>query len=322
MKLKNIFFIICLSTSCLCATELSPITQRGENIFLTADFLYWMAQLEGLAFARSTTTKKVSGDWSPGFKVGIGSILPHDQWQVFFEYSRIHNHTIKHAGASFYPLWNVGGLLGSAPNSFTTSSSYALWKQTFNSLDITLGKHFVPSSCTLFFPFLGLKGIYYHQYYNVGYHNVSPGGFLTSSSHLLMTTRQRCWGVGILGGFNSEWLLIHDLRLFGDLAIAAVSSHFNNSRKDFLNYINTPTNQITVANAASHCYTVKMMLDFALGFKTDLWFKEDRYHFSMQLGWEMQLWLHQNQTIVLLDPSHNQGNLFFQGLTFKTRFDF
>lgn len=294
----------------------SPYVKEGDSIFLTGDFLYWTTQIDGLEFARSGSTgaiKNLPSSWNPGFRVGIGSILPHDKWEVFFEYTRIQTKQSQHVGAGYFPLWIGGGL---------AESSKAIQTQTFNDLNISLGRTFIPSKKTLFYPFIGIKGTYDVQHYLVGYENVAPRGLFNKETNVSIKTRQLFWGVGILAGFNSEWLMTKYLGLFGNFYFAGLSSHFKDSRKDFLAYTETPDKEATVANIKNKFFTLQAMFDLELGLKTDLWFSDDRYHFSIQAGWELQTWLHQNQTILLFSPSSRGGNLSFQGLTLKTRFDF
>lgn len=293
----------------------APYAKDGDRIFFTGDFLYWSSQVDNLQFARSKntgSTKCIHSSWAPGFRVGVGSILPHDNWEIFFEYTRIQNKNTAHAGSNYYPLWNIAGLLGAYPSSFTTHSSKASKAQTFNDLNITLGRTFIPSRSTLFYPFVGIKGTYDTQHYNVAYEQVSSGGALLKEANLSMKTHQRFWGVGILGGVNSEWLMIKYLSLFGHFYLAGVSSHFNTSRKDFLSYTDSSDHEETLVSTGNNHSTLQAMFDLELGVKTDLWFKEDSYHFSLQAGWEFQTWLHQCQS----------QNLSFQGLTLKARLDF
>ena len=64
------------------------------------------------------------------------------------------------------------------------------------------------------------------------------------------------------------------------------------------------------------------ILELGVGLRWEIWFYDDSYHFALDVGWEEQLWWDFNRIFHVFDPSSILGNLNFQGLTLKARFDF
>jgi hypothetical protein len=275
--IKKIFFIflfiLSLTLSAKEAKDVikAPYTQHTIPFFLTGDFLYW-----------KTSTDTLNTPWQPGFRVGIGSFLPHDDWQIFLEYTRL---------------------------SFHSSHSKIFYSQTFNNLDLTLGKYIVPSQATLFFPFFGLQATTdtWNQHFP----------YLIKQQEVKKITQQKFWGIGILMGFNSEWLLLKYLRLFGNVSLAALSSHVHCSRKDSFS-----SSGAYFINTKNSLFTIQPMFDLEIGLKTDVWLDKDKHHLSLQGGWELQIWPWQNHCSTFNIPCTQRRALSFQGLSLKARWDF
>lgn len=312
---------------------IGPMVKNGCDLFLTADFLYFGVNQTGLSFARSGiattsganatqgTTKNISTAWDPGFRVGVGAILPHDSWQVSFEYTWLHSKKSNQAGDGFFPLWNVGGFMRSNNQDFAATQSQASFKQTFNNLDITLGKYLKTSEKLMIMPFMGIRGTYYDQDYDVRYDGVLAHGLLLQDSNLLMKIDQYYWGIGLVGGMNTDWKISSHFSIFGNLLIAGLSSHFNSQRKDYITSLETNTTS-RVVNTSAKFYTVVPAFDLQLGLKCDYHFKQMRYHLGAEIGYEAMVYLDQNHYISLINSASNSGNLSFNGLKVRLRFDF
>ncbi|PCI95151.1 hypothetical protein COB11_02930 [Candidatus Aerophobetes bacterium] len=313
---------------------IGPMVKNGCDIFISADFLYWGVKQDSLSFAQSGvsanattpvttrgTTKSISTSWDPGFKVALGAILPHDNWQVLFEYSWIHTKKTENAGVGFYPLWNMAGVMRNDNSTFTSDSSKATFKQTFNNLDIQLGKHLMSGTKLIIMPFMGIRGTYIDQDYDVSFVNVPANNNLLVDANLLMKADQYYWGIGLMGGMNTDWIISKHFSIFGNFLIAGLSSRFNSARKDFITPVATGVRSRLV-NTRNRFYTIIPAFDFQLGFKGDMFFKDRRYHLGIQAGYEMQIFLDQNNYVILLSSSGNRGDLSFNGLSLKMRFDF
>ena len=72
------------------------------DLFTTLSFLYWQPREDGLSLALSSYAEPQENpgklfnmhfDYKPGFKIGVGSNFTHDNWNLFFEYTRLHGAT-------------------------------------------------------------------------------------------------------------------------------------------------------------------------------------------------------------------------------------
>ena len=74
---------------------------NGWNLFLNTEFLWWVAKEDGLYYAQSGYTEaltstvppdgtinfnghlqRVTPDWSPGFRIGLGGNMAYDEWDI------------------------------------------------------------------------------------------------------------------------------------------------------------------------------------------------------------------------------------------------
>lgn len=307
------------------AYQTGPLVRDGADIFISPEYLFWGVNQQGLCFAISGVSgspatqgeiKSIPTKWSSGFRVGLGAFLPHDNWETSFTYTWIKSNQIEEAQDGYSPLWNIGNLIGSQSSSFHPASTTASFKQTFQNLDIALSKRLMIGNSLILSPFAGIRGTYNDQHYHVSYLDIPPIGPLASLSDLSMKMNQYYWAVGFIGGGNSSWMITKNFGIFGDFLLGALSSHFSINRKDFLN------SEANLANINSAFYTMTVVFDFQLGLKADFWPSKSRYHLGFELGYEQMLYLDQNQYIQLLSANTSKGDLSFNGLTFKMRFDF
>jgi Legionella pneumophila major outer membrane protein precursor len=97
---------------------ISPVVCHGANLFITGDFLYWKAEEDDLDYVAKLETqppppsttfplssyqgKLYSPDfkWEPGFRVGIGAMLPYDGWDLYTQWTRLYSSPDDQACAS------------------------------------------------------------------------------------------------------------------------------------------------------------------------------------------------------------------------------
>jgi len=330
-----------------------PRVSNGVDVFFTADFIYWTARQDGMAYARSgvddydtavalnNTTEGSTffpkTKFSPGFKAGVGLNLGHDGWDVYLNYTWFHTHlqgskSSQHANSQgIIPLWDIG-TIGHVTakdhfivlNSFiSVSNAQSDWFLHFNNFDLSLGRNFYVSQYLALRPFVGLKGTWYNQKYDVRY-----SGFLDPdiaedvlSTHLHM--KQNFWGVGIRTGLDASWFFDKNWSIFGNTAVSALWGRFQNHRYDYVTRapINPP-HTVTVIDTIFNFHSVKPVLELQLGLRYDYWFSSDQYHFGVSAAWEEQVWFSQNQFFDVGVGYSHPGDLIFQGLTIDFRFDF
>ncbi|MBM3192011.1 MAG: MOMP family protein [Chlamydiae bacterium] len=318
---------------------------------LTADFIYWTARQEGMAYARggvadytdalslgdahSGSTYFPPTHFSPGFKAGIGLNLGHDGWDTYLNYtwlhSNQHNSVQKSAGYSsgIIPLWEIASVGNQqSQTQFITLSNFvnmtnasASWSLHFNNFDLDLGRNYYISQYLALRPHAGLKGSWYNQHYHVSYSGFLEPDIASELSETHMDIEQHFWGVGIRTGVDTSWFFDKNWSLFGNTSLAALWGRFNVQRQD---YATTLPNGVVykTTNTRSDFHTIKPVLELQLGVRYDYWFSDDDYHLGIQAAWEEQLWFNQNQFYEVTSGFESHGDLGMQGLTLTFRFDF
>ncbi|MCB1115486.1 MAG: hypothetical protein KDK71_03355 [Chlamydiia bacterium] len=317
-----------------------PRVDHGINAFITGDFIYWTARMDGLAYVQTGVsdggsnanhgkTRYPDWRWTPGFKAGLGLSIPHDGWDVFVEYTWLHSSawdSLDNNIDGINPIWDISNLWNFAADVFTVQSARVNWKLYFNNFDVSLGRNYFVSRYLTLRPFIGFKGSWINQDYHVKCPIVTD----EISSLFGMKNDQSYWGIGLRSGVNAAFRFTQTWSIYGNLALSALWSQFevdradtrNDSRNDGLP--DRPPLNVTVTdiNFEDSFHTVKGVLELGIGMRGEWWFLEDRYHILLQAGWEEQLWINHNQLAKVHFVSSAHGDLILQGLTVKMRFDF
>ncbi|MCB1106948.1 MAG: MOMP family protein [Chlamydiia bacterium] len=292
---------------------------RGDwNVFLTGDFIYWTVRQDGLLYAVSGAGAGVSGsvhgldwNWDPGFKVGLGFNLPHDGWDLFAEYTWIHSDardSTEQAAvtSNLIPYWVVSGSAD-----FLTRAS-ANWDVHYNNLTLDLGRNAYLSQYMKLRLFAGLHTAWIDQDYKAEYTTIA------NAIHRL-DLDQDFWGIGLRAGLNNSFQFTKDFSFFADLALSILWGQFDLSRLE-RNTVNNVTT--TALNTGVKPHTAEPVANIGAGFRYDVWFSQDRFHFLLQAGWEHSLWILHNEVIKNLSEPDHGGDFYLQGFTLKARFDF
>lgn len=317
-----------------------PRVDHGIDACITADFLFWTARMDGLAYvhtgAGSGTTNASKGktrypdwNWRPGFKVGLGLEIPHDQWDVLAEYTYLHSSAwdkIDENTNGVIPVWNITNLDDDSLGVDSIASAKANWQLRFNTIDVSLGRNYFISRYLTLRPSFGFKGSWVSQDYHVKEHLVQN----ILDSRLDMKNDQDYWGIGIRFGLNTAWRFTQTWSIYGNLALSGLWGQFEVKRTDtFVDVMNAggpdspPTGiKITDIFIENDFHTLKGILELGIGMRGEGWFLEDRYHFLVQGGWEEQVWFNHNQLAKINYSQSANGDLILQGLTIKARFDF
>lgn len=331
--------------------EMNKITPSGEpavtryaDPFITADFIYWKAQEDGLDYAFNGTTSLVSNAgkgrsrhpnfrYEPGFKVGAGLKFRHDGWDIFTQYTRLnvnrhhgHHSVSSSADGTSEAQSNITMPYGGDLVTFWTDSAKTRWSFNFNVIDLELGRNFWVSKWLTMRPFVGLKFDWTTQRFRTEYDGVSGnyiddnvGGGLVTGSDVTMKMKQNQWAAGLRAGLNTTWYLWRHWCVFGELAVSGMANNFHSKRHDT---VSTPAGIAwTQNNFSRRTNPLTAILEWSLGFRFETAFHNDDYMFQLQAGWEEQLWFNENQ-FPLFPNAGSGGNLSFQGLTVKAAFYF
>jgi len=314
----------------------SPRVENGADVFISADFIYWSVREDGLNFAtsgyaNSPTTTLTKGQvvnpdfsWHPGFKVGIGLTMAHDDWDLFLEYTWLNSpsstdsltsNTTTNSTMQSTWIYQVNDVL----NRITLARGD--WSDNMNVGDLTLGRNLFISHYLSLRPHVGLKAGWHDQKYNVAYQEVLGTGNITETR---LRFRNQSFGIGLLFGMDSAYFFDKNWSLFGDFAATALASHFDVDQKatdfELNNTVKVGADRV-VYNYNNKIDTITPVIEWAMGVRWDYWFNEDSYHVGLQLGWEQQWWYGMNRFHNMFQGD-DRGNLVMQGVTFKLRFDF
>lgn len=298
-----------------------PRICMGADVFITADFILWAPREEGLEFAMTGASGVVTNQGNlyepdfglePGFKVGLGLNLGHDGWDVFAEYTWLATDVDETISSStMVDLW-------AQSMNATANRLRGRWDSNFNILDLELGRNFFVSQYLTLRPHYGLKGTWQNQNYTITA-DIDPAGNLITRNTYDFDFDY--WGFGIRTGVDTAWHFTKRWSIFGNFAISALWSGFDVERKD--STLVAATDSITAtANTKNDFHTILPVLELAIGLRWETWLSNDDYHFGIDAGWEEQVWWGMNRMIVLGQPQRDNGDLSFQGLTLKFRFDF
>ena len=315
--------------------SVGPYVKNGYDVFVTAEFLFWQAIQEQLTYAQTGvltqpgTTITSSGKvhhphfpWEPGFRIGLGFYPGHNGWDIYARYTWLHSSSTDRAKSGNGNIAPIALIPSSFSNTSVNqiTSARSNWSLHYNVIDLELGRNFYLSRSLAVRPFAGLKATWQDQDWNTRYR--AGQVVINNSAALLGTVRtnqdQDVWGIGIRMGANGSWYFCRGWGLVSDLAFSGVWMDYDNDRKDIFQQDNTTS--VTTVNVKKDNDSVKAVIEMMLGLRGEWWFSQERYHFSLQAGWEAQVWINSGNFIYLIGQSN--GDLTFSGLTVKARFDF
>lgn len=314
------------------ALEMNKVTPSAEpsvnmwaDPFISADFLWWRIQEDGLEYAFdgagiSPTVDASKGklrhpsfSYEPGFKVGLGAKFRHDGWDVYAQYTWLSSGGTSSITPSSGSNVMANIFAASALGLPTVSSASATWRSHLNVLDLELGRNFWISKWLTLRPFTGMKFSWNTQDFNVDYLGATD---IFPAANLNMDMDLDQFGVGLRSGLDAAFYVCKHWSLFGNLAATTLLNSFDSSRKD----TDTTTDVIIDNLRKQSSHRVTAVLECELGVRYELAFHNDDFMFTLQAGWEEQIWFGQNQFIFV--PNSASNDLNFEGLTLKAAFNF
>jgi hypothetical protein len=296
--------------------NLSP-RQRAQDktidIFVNA--LYWKtSETVDWAFTLKTKPnfvgsayKTLAFDWDPGFRVGVGYNMHHDQWDTQFTYTWFQAQANDHASGSV-----TSGFLAARLSLLEPFQKGKIdFNLHYNMFDWDLGRSFLVSKSLSFRPFIGAKAGWINQRLRAKW--TSPDYFAFEK------VKNNFRGGGPKGGVDSQWILgnieRHVFSLKGTLAAAYLWGSWT-LRDQFIDVFSTKTSiPMGRRNFGS------LMLQTLMGFGWDFDFDKERSHFALNVSYEIQDWLNHFQVFSNASGTQN-ADLILQGLTVDVRFDF
>ena len=314
--------------------ELSPCPW---DFWIDASFTYWQAYQEGMSLGLSTTD--ISGSlqqpqnaqflfqntsFKPGFKVGLGLVLDHDHWSGLLEYAWFRSTTTTRSDA---PVDKRGGIALWRGNTFlyglrSTSISPSKWRCNMDLLDALLIRPYYQGTNLIIAPFGGLRAQWIRQNLNINAQTFTS--LFNPTNPVNVHAKSQSWAVGPKVGFQGEWHLGWGFRLEGDAAASLLFTRYTR-----VSYAYSPSSdQFDPISSRFRNYdTIRVDNEFNLGVGWGSYFDCRNYHFDILVTYDFQVFWNQNMMRQLVDnifvrTSHAPANLYLQGLTLRTQFDF
>lgn len=314
---KLIFLFLAL------ALPLSAEERRPYSV--NAAFLYWWTNAPGLTYALESTNPFSKGKFhnpsmkpDVGFKVGAGYILPHDQWDLFLQLTHLHSrasvHKSAHGNKVLYPSWITAA---NQPNGYVDSVG-GHWRLHFGFLDLELGRTLACGQYLIVRPFTGLRYAVVRQKYQLLY----KGGtlFPNNTDRVYMTNKNLC--LGLRSGLDIDWVIKKGWGIYSELAFSLLYGTVRVHQEE------------KVASETAKRFEVSQdfpaetgVVDMALGIEWQKKFREDRYRFTLQLGWEEHLFFGQNNFFRFIPPSYttpfsSRESLDVEGIALNGKLEF
>jgi len=276
------------------STAMSPLvphpSKNGWGGKFSASYLYWSADEDALEFAMSgiaptpTTAITEQGKvyvprhkWDSGFKVGIGLFTPWDGWDLFADYTRFltsrQRTAFSRTPGTLRKIWQT------TVNFTNINQGAASWNLNFNNVDLALGRSYYISTQFSVHPFVGLKGAWQNQGYNVNYDG-SPSQTPTPTPQSTnMDQKQQMWAIGVLVGADMYWRFWKPFSLFGKVAASILSEEFRVRRVDtnFQNETDSaPEAEWIAAFATKHVNRASPVLEAVIGLEVEKWAYNDK----------------------------------------------
>ncbi|MEM7174838.1 MAG: Lpg1974 family pore-forming outer membrane protein [Chlamydiota bacterium] len=317
-----------------------PRVSCGADVFLTADYILWKLTQDGMVAAETGYIETAGTDatkgteltpgfkFKSGFKVGLGLNLAHDGWDLFAEYTWLRSSTSDSISERENLSINLPGqrITISASEKVTNRQ-----KHRYNVINLELGRNFYVSQFLMLRPHFGLSGTWQKVRWRVDHRGNDLIGLNNldinfQNGDLRKRNRNKYWGIGIRGGFDTAWHFTTQWSIFADIAWTAMWSSYDLNRKvTFTGTEIVNNNEAQVDNrliqytSPSKFYRVKFVGEFDLGVRWEMWFYDDNYHFAIQVGWSETVWINH---MAFTSRFQRFEDMSLHGLDVKFRFDF
>lgn len=311
---------------------------------LYGEYFFASVREDGLSYAiRSPNGNPLSGKlvepsdrWRPGFRIGFGSHLAHDSWEISGDWTYFYSDLIQTVHASFAPP----GSTYLTPI-FIDASSYAQilggkslqeakeeWTLSYNAISFALSRPYYLSRQLSVRPLTGLLAAWIDQDVAISYLTAAaPAGGGNDVVAYQTFIQNDTWRAGPFFGGMMDWYIQRKFRFFGTLRVAALyrSLHFSqtqvsvgNSEGDFRFFLRD----------ASH--RLQPWLDCQLGLAWGTFFRCSRHYFEAGLQYECQYFWQEFESRVLCQQISNSqdrsvnnlGDLSLQSVALRLRLDF
>ncbi|MCP5492113.1 MAG: hypothetical protein H7A40_03620 [Chlamydiales bacterium] len=321
------------------------------NLYVTGSFIYWRASADYLTYAfldneyspnpldiqnNLFSGETVTSDfkYKPGYKVGLGYKIPRDHWDVYVEYTRLHQTVNSFQGTQFPPqhihaAWLVfinPLVLGEEFRSASTK-----WQLELDILDAEVGRDFFCGRNLTLRPSFGLRNLWLEQDYNIIY---TP---ITTPIQIQSLNKSHSWGIGPRAALNADWNIFWGFKICGDIGASLLHVQERISVKQINpGLLSVISSDVSYSNK-SELKSLKPILDLSLGLEWGHELFQEKCFFSLRASYDYSFYWDQGAIqlgraplvapglpiqVVVGNVGLGSGNLSFEGPTLKARLDF
>lgn len=332
--------------------------KNRQEVFFICDLLVWDSREEGLEYAYKNTKTQSNQElrsfepeskFEPGFRVGCGGFLPHDEWilgALYTYYSTNRKDSASHdfdvsgsPGPGMISVWTYPSAFLNNNTAARFETAHNHWKLHTSFLDLSLGRECAIGSQFKIVPTFGVRAAWIHQRYEVDYNegNAIVPSMGTPISILSSSINMNCASnlVGPFFGCGTNWRLGHGWNLFSNTSGAILASHFHIGRGEtdlFLN--NAGTLQTESIRLHNEYWTFRPQAQITLGFRfvDTVSYGSRPIQYSFSAAYEAQIWWRQNGLLRYIDTLNStssgayvastQGDLMFHGVNIEAGVQF
>ncbi len=318
---------------------------KGVDLFITASFIYWQAlgdQLD-LGIIRLGTLEpeeyqiiRLKTDFKPGFKVGLGYNLNHDNWDLYTQYTRYHgsNSTSFDPNESsnqdtFQTIYFLAGFNGYIFENIN-GNIVGKWVTDLDKIDLELARSYYVGTNLIFRPFFGASFHLMDEKYdfNFTYQNIPFFASFSTDS----------WASGPRFGLKAKWLFCKGFSFFGygiyNLLFCSNKTTGSGSENEGSGTTPPTVSILNYKLNKDKQNILRDVVEVAVGFAWGSYFCEKAFHFDCEISYEAQKYSHTNymsraaqeKTVVsnasIATNQVKPGDTFLHGLTLTFRFDF
>lgn len=296
--------------------------EKGIDLFVYGDYLYWIAQEDGLVFAQTGKGKdgtsfkgnleKIDPSWENAYRVALGLNFPKEGYDLIGLWTHLSTTSSQSSNGNLFPLW------GHPDASATSSATFAKghWNLNLNILDLEWGRSSWFGGHFSLRPFFGVRWLKLDQTLKNTYlYESSP----VTSGHLLSFSDFN--GGGIRAGAESRYNIPYGFSFWGLISGTLLYGNYNT-------HLSIKEDSLKIANAKDSTLNPLSTLQLGIGVGWDSHFCKDRFHIELHLGWEQNLLFNANRMNHYMGALSKglyfkeKGNLTLQGLVVGSRFDF
>lgn len=315
---------------------------EDDHLSITLDVLYWHPKVGGTEFAATKNlpvnrfpqkgrVKDQDLTWDWGFRAGIGGKVPHDNWDLYFNFTYFQNNDTH--GTRKIPPATVFALAGFFGGNFEHAKSN--FDLLYLNFDLELGRNYFISRRLAFRPHVGVKAMRMHLREKVKFlfSAFQQQGQLVGEFYKV-ASRSDSDAIGPRVGAQGSWFLGDGFRLFSEFAAALLYEYDEVTQREKAspNASDDNTNIRLIGN--KHHFTPFFQMYSGLSYGR--YFHQDKVFLLLKFGYEVQYYFRQNQMLkpnsftfganapqpLRLDYDREGEDVSFYGITFSARLDF